>query len=337
MCGMSEEEVIGHADEELFSAGITTPYMESLRRALATGTMQSVKSVQKMQSGKVTIVFNYVPILDEQGRICQILGINFDVTEIEGTKRGLERALAENEMQNRLLQTAMEELSSNYKEIEELLFRISRELIVPLSTIEGFLGLLRKDVEKCNRLRIDIDIGLIGDAISRMQTLVGNALERSSLGVSAKAAVDFPFAEVVEDVMNHFEYRIASGRISITVDRDLPLVHASKNRVADVLMSIIESCIEFSSQGEMPLLHIGHFRKDDESIFFARSENKKEAEIPKDIFSSDWEDDGPISSSSSGLSMAKRIIESQGGRMWMESGPEVGCAILFTLPEPERS
>jgi len=336
MCGMSEEEVIGHADEELFSASITGPYMEMLRKALATGTMQSVKSVQKIQSGKVTIVFNYVPILDEQGRIGQILGINFDVTEIEGVKRGLERALAENEMQNRLIQTAMEELSGNYKEIEELLFRISRELIVPLSTIEGFLGLLRKDVEKCNRLRIDIDIGLIGDAISRMQTLVGNSLERSSLGVSARAAEDFPFAEVVEDVMNHFEDRIASGGISITVDRDLPFVHASKNRVGDVLMSIVESCIKFSSRGEMPELHIGHFRKDDESIFFARSENKKVAEIPEDIFSSDWEDDGPISSSSSGLAMAKRIIESQGGRMWMESGPEVGCAILFTLPEPER-
>ena len=258
--------------------------MESLRRALATGTMKSIKSVQKLQSGKVTIVFNYVPILDEQGRICQILGINFDVTELEGAKRGLERALAENEMQNRLLQTAMEELSGNYKEIEELLFRISRELIVPLSTIEGFLSLLRKDVEKCNRLRIDIDIGLIGDAISRMQTLVGNALERSSLGLSAKAAEDFPFAEVVEDVMNRFEDRIASGGIAITVDRDLPLVHASKNRVADVLMSIIESCIKFSSQGEMPELHIGHFRKDEESIFFARNENKVKAEIPK-IFS----------------------------------------------------
>ena len=336
MCGMSEEEVVGHTDEELFSASITGPYMESLRRALATGTMQNVKSVQKMQSGKVAMVFNYVPILGEQGRICQILGINFDVTEIEGAKRGLERALAENEMQNRLLQTAMDELSGNYREIEELLFRISRELIVPLSTIEGFLGLLKKDVEKCNRLRIDIDIGLIGDAISRMQTLVGNALERSSLGVSAKAAEDFPFAEVVEDAMNHFEDRIASGGISITVDRDLPLVHASKNRVADVLMSIIESCIKFSSREEMPELHIGHFRKDNESIFFARSENKVKAKIPEDIFSSDWENDGPIPSSASGLAMAKRIIESQGGRMWMESGPEKGCAILFTLPEPVR-
>jgi len=168
-----------------------------------------------------------------------------------------------------------------------------------------------------------------------MQTLVGNALEQSSLGASAKSAKDFPFAEVVEDVMNHFEDRIASGDISITVDTDLPSVHASKNRVADVLMSIVESCIKFSSRGEMPELHIGHFRKDDESIFFARSRNKKEAEIPKDVFSSNLENDGLISSSASGLAMAKRIIESQGGRMWMESGPEMGCAILFTLPEPQ--
>lgn len=335
MCGMKEEEVVGHTDEDLFSASITGPYMESLRRAQTTGTMESMRCVQKLQSGKVTIVFNYVPILDEQGRVCQILGINFDITEIDGARRELERALAENEMQNRLLQTAMEELSVNYREMEELLFKISRELIVPLSTIEGFLGLLRKDVEKCNRIRLDIDIGLIGDAISRMQTLVGNALEWSSLGSSTKSAEDFSFAEVVEDVMNHFEERIALGDISITVDRDLPLVHASKNRVADVLMSIIESCIKFSSQGEMPVLHIGHFRKDDESIFFARSKNKKKAEIPEDIFSSDWENDGTIPSSSSGLAMAKRIIESQGGRMWMESGPEVGCAILFTLPEPQ--
>jgi two-component system sensor kinase FixL len=38
-----------------------------------------------------------------------------------------------------------------------------------------------------------------------------------------------------------------------------------------------------------------------------------------------------------GLSVSRNIIESHGGRIWAETGPEGGAAFRFTLPRaPER-
>lgn len=336
MCGLSEEEVLGHADEELFASIITSPYMPSLRKARDTRAIQTVKSVQQNPSGRAIIVFNYVPILNEQGEICQILGINFDITELEEAKNRLETALAENQLQNRLLRTTLEDLNRNYREMEELLGNISRDLIVPISTVEGFLGLLKKDIEKRSRVRIDIDIGLISDAISRMQAMVGDALERSSLGSMSEVSEDFLFSEVMAEVSKHLKGSIAAGNLKIIFDQDSTSVRANRSKVKDILISIVDGCIKCFEGGEIPVLHLGHTINDDGSVFFVRSEDGNGHKSPEDIFSPGSGDANPEDFGFTGLALAKRMVEAQGGRMWIESEAEAGCAILFTLPEAEE-
>jgi PAS domain S-box-containing protein len=225
MSGMSEEEIIGHTDEELFPPNITEAYMDRLRGALETGTIQTWENTRNLESGRTTMVFNYVPIFTDKGEICRILGINYDITEIKEAKRKLELTLKENRKQNRLLKAAFEELGGNYKEVEQLLYKISHGLITPLVTIEGFLDLLKKDVEKCNRIRIEIDLGLIGDAVSRMQMLLGEALELSSLGMLPRPAESIPFKEIIDEAREHFKKTSTSNHLAITEDGKFPPVY----------------------------------------------------------------------------------------------------------------
>lgn len=336
MCGMSEEEVLGHTDEELFASSITSPYMPSMRKARDTRAIQTVKSVQQNPSGRAIIVFNYVPILNEQGEICQILGINFDITELEEAKKRLETALAENKIQNRLLRTTLEDLNRNYREMGELLGNISRDLIVPISTVEGFLGLLKKDIEKRSQVRIDIDIGLISDAIARMQSMVGDALERSSLGIMDEASKYFPFSEITAEVSKHFKDSIAAGNLKIIFNQDYPSVRANRSKVKDVLISIVDGCLRCFEGGEVPVLHVGHIMNDEGSVFFVRSEDETGHKPPEDVFSPGSGDANPEDFGFAGLALAKRMVEAQGGRMWIESEAEAGCAILFTFPDAEE-
>jgi light-regulated signal transduction histidine kinase (bacteriophytochrome) len=168
-----------------------------------------------------------------------------------------------------------------------------------------------------------------------MQMLVADALEISSLGALSGTAEDFPFSETVEYALDHFKDLTASGTIEITADKDFPFVHANKNRIADVLISMIESWIKLLDHMEKPILHIGHIMRDEESIFYARTKNKTNVKISDDIFSIGSED-AVSRISSLELAMARRIVEAQGGRMWIESGPEIEYNILFTLPEQEK-
>ena len=337
MSGMSKEDIIGHTDEELFPPNITGAYMDYLRKALNMGTIQTRETTQNLESGRTTMVFNYVPIFTDQGHIWQILGINYDITEITEAKRKLERTLKENKKQNRLLKTVVEELSGNYKEIERLLYRISHDLITPLITIEGFLGFLKKDVEKCNRIRIEIDLGLIGDAISRMQKLLGDALELSSLGMLAKPAERIPFQEILNDTREHFKNMSTSNHVVITEDENFPPVYINRERMVDALTSMIECCIRYSEESFSPWVHVGWRMQDYGPVFFTSSLGTVELKDPSQAFKICCSEESTDNGTSIGLAISRSIIELQGGRMWMECGQEIGCTILFTLPEGKNA
>jgi light-regulated signal transduction histidine kinase (bacteriophytochrome) len=69
-----------------------------------------------------------------------------------------------------------------------------------------------------------------------MQAMVGDTLERSSLGTMNEASQDFPFSEVMDDVFKHFKDSIASGSLEIIVDQDFPSVRANRSRVTDIMI-----------------------------------------------------------------------------------------------------
>jgi signal transduction histidine kinase len=178
----------------------------------------------------------YVPIIDERGDLTQVLGISHDITAIRNTEAKLRLALEEKRKQNRILNTLVEEMKSNYDEIEQLLYMISHDLMTPLITISGFLEFLKKDVEKCNRIRVEIDLGLIGDAVSRMHSLLAKSLEIFSPGMLSSPREIVPFEEILNDTREHFKNICdsASSELLITADEGFPPVYAHKRRIVDI-------------------------------------------------------------------------------------------------------
>lgn len=80
--GKPLEAYLGHRDEDIWPADITDTYLELLQQAIATGVPQSGEYTVTLPGiGTVTLAVRYVPMLDEQGEIYQILGITHDVTK----------------------------------------------------------------------------------------------------------------------------------------------------------------------------------------------------------------------------------------------------------------
>jgi PAS domain S-box-containing protein len=329
--GLSEEMVFGHTNEELFPPEIIGKYIGHLKKALQTKSIQKVEYTHDLTSGRMIFYTIYVPILDDKGDVTQILGISHDLTKIREAETTLERALEENETQNRLLKTVIQEMKGNYEEIERLLFAISNDLMTPLITIQGFLVLLKKDVEKCNRIRIEIDLGLIGDAVSRMQTLLGRALELSSLGTLSSSSERLPFQEIVDAARQHFRMISSASHLEITEDENFPAVYFNRARMQDILVSMIEGCIRYSGAGCSSRVHIGWKEQDEGPIIYARCLGEGETKDLSRAFDLFSGGEVPDNCTSIGLALSKRIIELHGGRMWLESEPEGGCSILFAL------
>jgi hypothetical protein len=95
--------------------------------------------------------------------------------------------------------------------MEKLVYAVSTDLIVPLVTITGFLGFLKKDTASGNQLRIEIDLGLMGDAVERMEALLSKALELSSIGKLSKPREKVPFVDLVVEALSLASERIKSS------------------------------------------------------------------------------------------------------------------------------
>ncbi|MCX6677138.1 MAG: ATP-binding protein [Methanothrix sp.] len=250
---------------------------------------------------------------------------------IERKKSEEELRLAQNNLEKKVHERTIE-LKERYDEIEQLVYAISHDLILPLVTIKGFLGYLKKDVASGSRQRIEIDIGLMGDAVERMEALLVRALDISSIGKLSNTRERVLYGELVKEALSLAADKIRSSGAKITVADDFPMVSVDRPRIVDVLVNLIENCIRYASNNGPLQIEIGYQANGGETVFFVKDDGLGiDPIMQKNIFrlfyrGSEAED------SHAGLALSRRIIEVHGGRIWIESVVNKGCAVCFTIP-----
>ncbi|MCX6674772.1 MAG: response regulator [Methanothrix sp.] len=250
---------------------------------------------------------------------------------IERKKSEEELLLAQNNLERKIHERTIE-LKERYDEIEQLVYAISHDLILPLVTIKGFLGYLKKDVASGSRQRIEIDLGLMGDAVERMEALLVRALDISSIGKLANARTKVLFGEIVQEALSLAADKIRSSGAKIIVADDFPMVSVDRSRIVDVLVNLIENCIRYAGNIGPLRIEIGYQVKEGETVFFVKDDGPGiDPLLQKDIFRLFYRG-SEAENSHAGLALSRRIIEVHGGRMWIESVVNKGCAVYFTIP-----
>ena len=249
---------------------------------------------------------------------------------IERKKSEEELLLAQNNLEKKVVERTIE-LKERYDEIEQLVYAISHDLILPLVTIKGFLGYLKKDIASGGRQRIEIDLGLVGDAVERMEALLVRALDVSSIGKLSNTRERVPYGEIVQEALRLAADKISSSEARVTVANDFPLVNVDRPRIVDVLVNLIENCIRYAGDTGLQI-EIGYQVKEDEAVFFVKDDGQGiDPVMQKDIFRLFYRG-SEEEKSDAGLALSRRIIEVHGGRMWIESEPKKGCTVYFTIP-----
>jgi len=232
------------------------------------------------------------------------------------------------------------ELEIKNAELERFTYTVSHDLKSPLITIKGFLGFLREDTQGGNIGRLESDIKRIGDAADKMQQLLNDLLELSRVGRLVNKPQSIDLNEVTSEVLELLHGRIYGGNIHVSVAENLPNVHGDRARLLEVLQNLIDNAAKFMGDQPNPQVEIGQegLTKDGLPIFFVRDNGIGiDPKFNSRIFGLFDKLDPHTEGTGIGLALVKRIIESHGGQIWVESELGKGATFYFAIPQVETS
>jgi len=236
------------------------------------------------------------------------------------------------------LAQAYESLKARTAELERFTHVVSHDLKSPLVTIRGFLDYVEQAGRDGDVARMEKDAARIRVASDRMGELLDDLLELSRTGRIERADGDLAFGALVEESRALVEGRLMAQGVRLTVAEDAAgrTVRGDRARLVQLLQNLLENAAKFSAGQAAPEIVVGvRDGSDGSGPVFTVSDNGVgiDPADQADVFELFHQIDPTQEGTGLGLALGRRIIESHGGRLWVESeGKGRGATFCFTLP-----
>ena len=170
-----------------------------------------------------------------------------------------------------------------------------------------------------------------------MGTLLSELLELSRIGRIINQPEQVDLVKLTEETLEILDGRIHERNITVIVSPDLPLVYADRPRLTEVVENLIDNAAKYMGEQPKPLIEIGSLQTKNEIVIFVRDNGIGiEPKYHTKIFGLFEKLDSTSEGTGIGLALVKRIIETHGGRIWVESeGLGKGSTFCFTIPNKQ--
>jgi signal transduction histidine kinase len=249
-------------------------------------------------------------------------------------------SVAEARAGERRLAAAYRQLEAKNTELERFTYAVSHDLKSPLVTIRGFLGYVEEDARGGNLERLGADVERIRTATDRMGRLLDELLELSRVGRVARPFEEVPFGEIVRESRALVEGRLAARDVKVEVEEELGVVWGDRARLVELMQNLLDNAAKFMGRQEAPRVVVGARTAPGEPggrVYYVRDNGSGiEPEYHDRVFELFCRLDPRGEGTGVGLALARRIVETHGGHIWVESeGRDRGSALCFTLaPKP---
>ena len=225
-----------------------------------------------------------------------------------------------------------EALRQSNDDLNQFAYAASHDLQEPLRMVALYSQLLQRKYLGNLDANADQYISYVVGGARRMEMLLKDLLTYSQTGSSAEGPAEtVDFTDVIRKVLLNLQASVEQSGAMITWDA-IPAVHAHEIRLVQLLQNLVGNAIKYRGE-DAPRIHISAEWQEtewvlsvqDNGIGIAPEYAQQIFKIFKRLHGQDYPGTGI------GLAICQRIVETYGGRIWVDSNGKGSC-FHFTLP-----
>jgi signal transduction histidine kinase len=194
-----------------------------------------------------------------------------------------------------------------------------------------------------------ITTGSVDEDLQRHLEIIDQQARRASGIVSELLAFanpdpptprDTPLRTWVDSLNQHWQRSspLSPGQIEVTISDEELVMYADPEQLTEAAGAVIANALESNTPENVRLLINSASTPSDDTIVVSFGDNGRgmEPEVLTHALDPFFSHRTAGRSRGLGLSRAARLLEINGGRLWLESQPNLGTTVYFAVPTPPR-
>jgi signal transduction histidine kinase len=246
---------------------------------------------------------------------------------LSNKNRGLEKGKVKTTSD---LKKRAKDLEEKNKDLEDFAHIISHDLKTPLRNILALSYWLRNDIDNKNKSVFKENLTLLEKQVVQMDLIIEGVLNYSLQNEATSRYERVDLDNLIKDII----VLTQNNKCLITVKKELPFLTINKSQILQIFQNIIQNAIKYNDE-EICKIEIDYTKNEEFYTFSIRDngigiDEKHHKKIFK-LFQK-LEIKKNVDSTGIGLSLVKKIVERNKGKIYLKSKVNEGTTFYFTLP-----
>ena len=297
---------------------------------------------------------------NQDGQACRAAVV--DITERKRAEAEVqvvqEKLSAEQRRGQRRLEKVIRELEHRNRDLQDFVHAASHDLRAPLVNIRGFGDLLGSACEQARtavastqdgeslraglRPLLDEEIpeslGYILTSSSKMDALLTGLLNVSRIGSAALTIEPLDLNQMVAEIVKSTEFSVEQAGATVQVDA-LPPCHGDATQVGQVFSNLLDNALKYLDPTRPGAIRVSGHQKRNEVVYCVEDNGIGIDSDHRDAIFGLFHRLNPDRGTGLGLglTLVRRSLDRQDGKIWLESTPNQGSKFFFLLPSAQLS